>query len=128
MTEKRLFVLAHPEARRRAAQCIAEAPAGWKVEVKPPSRSLDQNALLWPLLEEVAKQVVWYGQKLPAEDWKAIFTASLKRSKVVPGIEPGSFVVCGQSTSKMSKATFSELLELIHAFAAEHNVKIRETA
>jgi hypothetical protein len=127
MTEKRLFVLAHPEARRRAAQCIAEAPAGWKVEVKPPSRSLDQNALLWPLLTEIAHQVDWYGQKLTEDEWKDVFTAALKKQKVVPGLD-GGFVVCGQRTSKMPKAVFSELIELIYAFGAQHNVKFKETA
>lgn len=104
------------------------APDGFIVKISEPTRNLEQNAALWAMLADVSEQVVWYGQKLPAEDWKAIFTASLKRSKVVPGIDAGTFVVCGQSTSKMTKADFSDLLEVIAAFGAEHNVKFKESA
>lgn len=102
------------------------APDGYMVKITEPTRNLEQNAALWSRLAEISAQVVWYGQKLPAEDWKAIFTAALKRSKVVPGIDAGTFVVCGQSTSSMSKRDFSDLLEVINAFASEHNVVFRD--
>lgn len=125
MSEKRLFVLAHDQARRNAAAWIMQAPAGYVVKVTEPTRSLDQNAALWPLLEEISKQVPWYGQKLTEEEWKDVFSASLKQQKVVPGLE-GGFVVCGQRTSKMKKKEFSDLLELANAFAAQHNVKLNE--
>ena len=55
------------------------------------------------------------------EDWKTMFTAALKRERVVPGIN-GGFVVLGQSTSKMTKAEMCELQELIEAFSAERGV------
>lgn len=38
------------------------------------------------------------------------------------GIDPGSFVLLGLRTSDMSKEEMSALIELIHAFGAEHNV------
>jgi hypothetical protein len=123
-----IFRLVHAEARQRAAQAVQSAPAGWIVRITEPTRNLEQNAAMWAMLADVSEQVVWYGQKLPAEDWKAIFTASLKRSKVVPGIDAGTFVVCGQSTSKMTKADFSDLLEVIQAFGAEHNVTFKDEA
>lgn len=123
-----IFRLVHAEARQRAAQAIAAAPDGFIVRITEPTRSLEANSALWAMLADVSEQVVWYGQKLPADDWKAIFTASLKRSKVVPGIDAGTFVVCGQSTSSMSKRDFSDLLEVISAFSAEHNVKFKEAA
>ena len=123
-----IFRLVHAEARRRAAQACLDAPEGFIVRITEPTRSLDANAALWAMLADVSEQVVWYGQKLPEEDWKAIFTASLKRSKVVPGIDAGTFVVCGQSTSKMTKRDFSDLLEVIQAFGAEHNVKFKDAA
>ena len=62
---------------------------------------------------------MWHGRKLSAEDWKHIFTASLKRMDVVPNLEGTGFVALGLSTSKMSKREFSDLLELVNAFAAE---------
>ena len=92
------------------------------VVLKEKTRSLDQNALLWPLLTAVSEQVVWHGKRLSREEWKDVFTAALKKQTVVPGID-GGFVVCGRSTSKMSKAEFSELLELIQAFGVQNGVK-----
>ena len=118
MSDKRLFILAHAEARRRAVQAVAEAQEGWRVVVEPPRRNLDQNAALWARLGEIAERVVWHGQKLDAAEWKDMFTAALKRQKVVPGLD-GGFVVLGSSTSKMNKAEFGELLTFIEAWCAE---------
>lgn len=115
------FVLAHAEARRRAANACMTAPEGYVVRVTEPTRGLEQNAALWSMLGDVSRQVDWYGRKLTPEDWKAVFTAALKKSDVVPGLD-GGFVVLGQSTSKMTKSQFSELLALIDAFAAERGV------
>jgi hypothetical protein len=85
-------------------------------------RSKSQNARLWATLTDVAEQVEWYGQRLTAEDWKHVFSASLIQQRTVPGIDSG-FVVLGQSTSKMDKKEFSDLLELIYAFGAQHKVR-----
>lgn len=117
------FVMAHAEARRRAAQRCHDVPDGWMITFSEPTRNLEQNAALWALLSEIAEQVVWYGMKLTSAEWKDVLTASLKQQKVVPGID-GGFVICGTSTSKMSKREFSDLLELGQAFAAQQGVKL----
>jgi hypothetical protein len=122
---KRAFILAHPEARRRAMAAVAEAPEGFSVTVAPPSRNTAQNARLWALLTEISDQVDWHGQKLTKDEWKDVFTAGLKRQKVVPGLD-GGFVVLGSSTSRMSKAELSDLMELISAFGAERGVEFAE--
>jgi hypothetical protein len=92
------------------------------VEVKPETRSLAQNALLWATLDDISKQVDWYGRKLTAEQWKHVMTAALTKQDVVPGID-GGFVVLGKSTSKMTKGEMSELQELMHAFGAQKGVR-----
>lgn len=119
------FVLCHIQARQRAQHAILQAPEGHVVTIKPPTRSLEQNAKLWPMLQDVSRQVEWYGQHLTDEEWKDVFSAALKKQKVVPGID-GGFVVCGRRTSTMSKADFSELVELIYAFGAQQGVKWSE--
>lgn len=124
MSEKRIYRLVHDEARRRARHDVESAPDGWIVTVSEPTRSLDQNALMWPLLEDIARQVEWYGNHLTADEWKDVLTAALRKEKVVPGIN-GGFVVLGQRTSKMGKREFSELVELIYAFGAERGVRFR---
>jgi len=110
----------------RWAMDTQNVPAGTTVEFRAPRRSLDQNALMWSLLGQISKQVDWYGQKLSSEDWKDVLTASLRRTRVVPGIDAGSFVPLGMRTSQMTKEEISELLELIYAFGAQQDVKFRE--
>ena len=94
------------------------------LEIRPEKRSDAQNRRLWAMLADISAQVDWYGHKLTSEEWKDVFSASLKRTKVVPGLD-GGFVVCGQSTSKMTKAEMCELQELMEAFGAEKGVRFR---
>lgn len=122
MTEKRTFILAHNLARRNAMRAVADAPEGYVVEVKPRTRSLEQNAKLWACLDDVARQVEWYGKKLDREDWKHVFTASLRKLQVVPNLDGSGFVALGLSTSKMGVREMCELIELVQAFGAERGV------
>lgn len=123
MTERRLFRLVHDLARQNAHKAIDAAPDGYMVEVKEPTRNLEQNALMWALLTDVANQVEWHGIKLSPEEYKDLLSAGLVKSKVVPNIEGNGFVILGQRTSKMTKREFSDLIELIRAFGAEHGVR-----
>jgi|SRR6188508_1355353 len=116
------FVLNSPRVRSNAIAAIMAAGDGEIVEIKPPTRSLEQNARLWASLHDIANQIEWYGQKLSAEDYKDMLTASYRKARVVPGIDPGSFVVMGLHTSKMTKAELSDLLELAYAFGTERGV------
>ena len=93
-----------------------------ELSVREERRSSQQSALMWVLLGELSRQVSWHGNALTPEEWKDVLTASLKRQKVVPGID-GGFVVLGQRTSRMSKAELAELIELIYAFGAQQNVR-----
>ena len=125
---KPMFRLVHATARQLAASWCMEAPDGWVVTFRPPTRSLEQNAKLHAMLSEVADQVVWYGQKLVADDWKRIFAAALTKVRVVPGIDPGSFVPVGLRTSDMTIGEMNDMIELIYAFGAEHGVTFHERA
>jgi hypothetical protein len=111
-----------PYGKQKALEAINKAGDGYTVTIEEPKRSLDQNKKMWALLGEVSEQVVWHGLKLTPENWKDIFTASLRKQQVVPGID-GSFVVLGASTSKMTKLELSDLIELIYAFGGEKEVK-----
>lgn len=91
------------------------------LEVKPQKRSNAQNRRLWAMLTDVSQQVEWYGQTLSPEDWKHIFTASLQKTRAVPGID-GGIVVLGQSTSRMTRSEMCDLQTLIEAFGAEKGV------
>lgn len=97
------------------------------VTLKDPTRSLEQNALMWELLGKLAKQKQWPVdgklQYIGADDWKEILTAGLKKSQRVAQGADGGFVMLGSRTSKMSKRDMSELVEFIYAFGGEHGVE-----
>jgi hypothetical protein len=118
----RRFVLVHPEARQRAAKECLSAPEGFVVTVSEPKRNLDQNARMWAMLGDIAHQVEWYGKRLTSDDWKNVFTASLRKLQVVPNLDGSGFVALGMSTSRMTKAEMSDLIELMTAFGAERGV------
>jgi hypothetical protein len=128
MSSRAQLVLANGDVRKRAHHWINIAPAGTRVEFKQPQRTLDQNSLLWALLMDLSRQVDWYGQKLSPDDWKTVTTASLRKCRVVPGIDHGTVVPLGLSTSRMSKDEFSNLIELIRAFGAEQGVTFTDNS
>jgi hypothetical protein len=92
------------------------------IEVKEKTRSTEQNSRMWAMLADVSSQVDWYGQKLKPDEWKDVFSASLKKQKAVPGLD-GGFVILGQKTSKMSIREMGELMDLMEAFGAEKGVR-----
>lgn len=126
------FELRSPIHQQNAIQVIQQIfPDPTKpiiVTIQERNRSIDQNRKLWACLGDVSRQVNWHGRWLDAESWKCIFTAALKKQDVVPNLNGDGFVVLGQSTSKMRVGEFAELLELIHAFGAEHGVKWSDEA
>lgn len=129
---RRPFVLSSNDIRRRAKQAIDEAPEGYHVMIRPSTRTLEQNALLWSCLNDLSRQVEWpingVNQKLSPDDWKDIVTASLsEENRIAQGIQ-GGFVVLGKSTSKMSVKQMTDLIEFIHAFGDEQGVKWSPTS
>ena len=112
-------------------QCVADAPEGWVVTVREPTRNLEQNALLWVMLGAFAKQLQWpvNGQmvSLEADEWKDLLSAAFKREsqRVAMGLD-GGMVMLGMRTSKMGKAQFGEFLEFVQATAAARGVILDE--
>lgn len=132
------FVLRTGNARARMAAAwefacrILEVgkAARVKVEELTPTRSLDQNAKLWAVLTDIARQVPWYvdgkEQLLEKEEWKDLLTAGLKKhQRIAQGIE-GGFVILGARTSRMTVGEMCELIELAQAFGAQHGVNWSE--
>ena len=92
------------------------------VSINDEKRSDASNRRMWAMLRDIARQIDWYGQKLKDEDWKHIFSASVEKQRAVPGLD-GGFVVLGLSTRKQSQKWFSDMYEVMEAFAAERGVK-----
>ena len=126
------FILAHHEARRRAMAAVADAPDGHVVTVAEPTRTLEQNAAQWPILEAFSRQLVWpvNGQmvKMTPDEWKDVLTAAFRKEtvRVAMGMD-GGVVMLGLRTSGFGKGKFSDWLDFLNATAAIRGVEL-ETA
>ena len=128
---KRIIILAHPEARRRALEAVASAGDGVVVTLADPARTLDQNAAQWPILEAFSAQLLWpvNGKMvtMTPEEWKDVLTAGFQKERVrlAMGLD-GGIVMLGLRTSKFGKARFSEWLDFLNATAVERGVELDE--
>ncbi|MDE3021956.1 MAG: recombination protein NinB [Pseudomonadota bacterium] len=94
-----------------------------KMTIEQETRSIEQNAVMWTRLSDISRQVNWYGKKLTDEDWKHVFSSSMRKLDVVPNLDGTGFVALGQSTSKMTRSEFQEMNDLILAFGSQKNVQ-----
>ena len=125
---KRILKLTGSLARQAACRYINEAPDGYVVTIAEPTRTLEQNSKLWPMLAELSEQTDWHGNKLNPEEWKDLLSAGLVQSRVVPNLTGNGFVILGQRTSKLSKSQFAALIELIYAFGSDRGVVFSDAA
>ena len=84
-------------------------------------RTSQQNKLMWSMLKDISKQVVWHGLTLSAEEWKWVFSAAVRHQKMVPGIT-GGMVLLAFPTSGMSIQELSDMLDIMGAFGNERGV------
>lgn len=125
MPERQHFILAHELARRRAMQAVANAPAGYVVDVREPTRSGDQNAALHALLTEISQRCEWAGGRQSLETWKRLLTAAWCRATgqavtMLPALDGQGVDIVFRRTSSLTKRECSDLLEFVHAWAAEN--------
>lgn len=118
------FPLRTEQDRQRAMLILAKVDLseGKVWSLRDEARPDAFNRKMWAMLRDISGQVEWYGQKLSSDDWKHIFSAAVEKQRAVPGLD-GGFVVLGISTRKQSKKWFSDMFEVMQAFAAERGVK-----
>ena len=71
-------------------------------------------------------QAKLHGLKLSPEDWKDVFTASLKKARIVTNLDGDGFVQLGLRTSDMTKEEMSNLIDLIYAYGTQNGVTFSE--
>jgi len=122
-----VLILNNNASRAKAINWVDRAPAGTRLTFQGPRRSTPQNDRLWALLTDIATQKLWHGIRLEPADWKTLFMSALNRElRLAPNLDGTGFVNLGTSSSALSKAEFSELFEVIHAWAAREGVIFSE--
>lgn len=120
---RQFYILADDKVRQRVHLAIDAAPMGFRVEIKEPKRTHDQNDALWAYLTDISKQVDHQGRKYDAETWKAIFMNALgTEMRFVPTLGGDSVFPLGMKSSALSKREMSDLIEFIIAFGVQHGV------
>ena len=121
----RRYIVTTERIREFLISEIRKAPLGFVIEAKRNKRTIPQNDRMWAMLGDVAAQATYHGLKLSAEDWKLIFMDGLGHEmRLVPNLEGTGFVNLGRSSSKLSVEEMTALMDLIEAYAAQHNIKL----
>lgn len=125
MTDKRMVKLLTKEHRQRAIALVSSAPEGYVVVISQPTRSLDANAKMWCLLQDVSRAQPM-GRKHTADVWKQLFMQACGHEcQFLMGLDGNPFP-SGFRSSQMTVRQMSDLIEFITAFMAEHNIPSSE--
>jgi hypothetical protein len=122
MASGQTLILASTHQRQIAHRLIDLAPDRAVVTIKQAARTNDQNALMHVLISEVARAKPG-GRVLSPDAWKALFMHEAGfKCTFEPSLDGTGVVPLGFKSSRLNKAEFSDLIESIFAFAAEHDI------
>lgn len=121
-----------PGARKAAHDWVDKALALWQpgspwmLEIREPKRSDEQNAAMWGLLAQITKQrPVHNGRQMTSDLWKSVFLDALGHEvDYCASLDGTRIFPLGHRSSQLTKRQFSDLLELMIAWAAENGLTI----
>lgn len=120
--------LVGPRQRAFARELIEKAPDRAIVNIRPETRTSEQNAKLWAMLSDVARAKP-DGREMTTEQWKALFMdACGHKPTFVPSLDGNDFVCLGYKSSRLGKSEFVDLIECIYEFGARKRVPWSEPA
>lgn len=123
---KAVLVLINDEIRAKAKDWVSRAPDGTRLTFVGPKRSLPQNDRLWAMLTEITQQRPTHqGFKMTPDSWKAVFMQALGAEIVfMPTLYGDGVFPIGHRSSELSKEDFSQLIDLMQAWAAQNAVTL----
>jgi NinB protein len=114
--------------RTFAHRLVDAAPMGSVMAISKPKRTNDQNSLMWALLSEVSAAKP-EGRELTPDIWKAVFMHSLDHAqRFEMALDGKGMVPVGFRSSRLTKAQLSDLIEVIHEYAARHGIQFKDVA
>ena len=119
------------EAAWRYAKPMLLAEHRLVLEVRPETRSSEQNRLLHAMLGDIAAQLEWAGARRDPEVWKRLLTAAWLRARgesveILPALDGHGVDVVFRRTSKLTRAECAELCDFIAAWAVDRGVEFRD--
>lgn len=123
MSERALLILANDQVRARAHRWIDTAKPGTRIEFRGPQRTLEQNDRMWAMLTDVARQHEHAGRRYDPDSWKVLFLTALGNElRFAPSLDGKGFVPLGTSSSRLTKAEMTDLIEFMFAWGAENGI------
>lgn len=131
--DRQTFRLVHERSRQLASLACVAAPDGYVVTIRPPTRSLEQNAMLHAALADIAKKLKWHGKRLELDVWKRLCTAAWLREigespEMIPALDGKGFDVIFERTSQLTVVQMTSLIEWVIAFAVQNGVELHDPA
>lgn len=118
-------VLTGDRQRDLAHGIVERAPPGYVVTVKPQRRTNEQNDLMWALLTELSKAKP-NGREHTPETWKVLAMHACGHAcQFEIGLNGQPFPI-GFRSSQLTKSQMGDLIDWIHAYAAEAGVELKD--
>lgn len=101
-------------------------------EIRPLSKSREQEEKYHAMVGEVAMQAKHLGSSWEPEDWKRLLLDKFAREtgrthgKVIPNLDRTGVVEVGIQSRKFSTTDASEFIEWLHAWGAENGVEFAQ--
>jgi hypothetical protein len=102
------------------------------LEIKPASKSREQERKYHAILRDIAQQSQHMGAKWSADDWKRLLVqefcrqAGLESGQIIPSLAGDGIVQLGRQTRKFTKEQASEFVDFLTAWCAEHGVTLND--
>lgn len=126
MTTGQTIILNSDYRRMQAHRLIEQAPHAAVLNIREAKRTTDQNALMWALLSEISRAKP-ERRMLTPDVWKSLFLHSLDHAqRFEMALDGKGMVPVGFRSSRLNKAQFSDLIEVIHEYAARHGVSLSD--
>ena len=103
------------------------------LEIKPASKSREQEEKYHAIIGDIAKQAQHMGAKWSAEDWKRLLVDQFMRDygdsggKVIPNLDSTGIIQLGFQTRKFTKEQASEFVEWLLAWSAENGITLDDS-
>lgn len=115
-------ILRSAASRDGAKRLIDLAPVGAIVNIKPATRTNEQNALLWSLLSEVSRAKP-DGRTCTPDVWKCLFMQACGHAvQFEVGLDGAPFPL-GFRSSRLTKDQMTDLIEFILQYCAEKGIQ-----
>jgi hypothetical protein len=103
------------------------------LEIKPASKSRDQEEKYHAIIGDIAKQAQHMGAKWDADDWKRLLVdqyvkdQGLNGSKIIPSLDGAGIVQLGMQTRKFTKEQASEFVAFLICWCDQNGIELYES-